>query len=141
MDKRIKRFKRIYNISLISSGILYITALIIISFISEQLDRGGFLEFDFPFYLLIFTLMTAPFAVLLFGAALIIKEIILYKKFKTDRRTKFILLTIAYSLIVLIGIFALAGLVFNIIDIMLIIITALAIACATLIIIAYKKKK
>ncbi|MBQ9922174.1 MAG: hypothetical protein IJO52_08300 [Clostridia bacterium] len=140
MEEKIKKFKRIYNLSLITSGFLYIAALIIISFVSEQLDRGGFFEFDFPFYLLIFTLMTAPFAVLIFGAALIVKEIILYKKFKMKKRSKFILLTIAYSLIILIGIFAFSGLAFNIIDIMLMVITVLAITSAVLMVIAYKKK-
>lgn len=141
MKEKIKKFKHIYNTSLIFSGIVYIASLIIISFISEKLDKGGFFEFDFPFYLLIFTIMTAPFAVLLFGTALIIKEIILYKKFKEEKHTKFILLIIAYSLIVLMGIFALAGLMFNIIDITLMLITALAITSAILIIIAYRKKK
>lgn len=141
MDVKAKKFKRIYNISLISLATLYIAALVVISFISEQLDKGGFFEFNFPFYLLVFTLISAPFALLIVSVSLIVKEFILYKKFKCTARTRFISLTVMYFLMLLISIFSFLGLALGIMDVTLMIIIALTIACAILMIVACKKKK
>ena len=140
MEEKIKKFKRIFNTSLWSSAVLYITVLIIISFLSEKLDKGGFFKFNFPFYLLIYTLMTAPFVISAYGATFLIKEIILYKRYGTPKK-RLVLLALAYSIFVSVGISVFVGLYFSTIDIMIFFIIPLVVCSIILIIFALKNKK
>jgi len=81
-----KKLRRIFNVIMIALIILSIVTVITIAALATAFDNDPFIKIGFFLYLLIFLLYAAPIVMALEAVLIIIKEVLVYKKFKTGKK-------------------------------------------------------
>ena len=81
-----KKLRRVFNVIMLAMLILSILAVITVSAISAALDRGYFIKIGFFAYFIVFLLYAAPITLLLEAVLIIIKEVMVYKKFNVGKK-------------------------------------------------------
>ena len=81
-----KKLRRIFNIIMLTLLILSVTTVITASALAAAFDNDSFIKIGFFLYLLIFLLYAAPIAMALEAVLIIIKEVLVYKKFKNGKK-------------------------------------------------------
>ena len=81
-----KKLRRIFNVIMLALVILSIVTVITIAALATAFDNDPFIKIGFFLYLLIFLLYAAPIAMALEAVLIIIKEVLVYKKFKTGKK-------------------------------------------------------
>ena len=81
-----KKLRRIFNVIMLVLFILSIVTVITIAALATAFDNDPFIKIGFFLYLLIFLLYASPITLLLEAVLIIIKEVLVYKKFKTGKK-------------------------------------------------------
>ena len=81
-----KKLRRIFNVIMLVLLILSILTVITVSALAAAFDNDSFIKIGFFLYLLIFLLYVAPIVLALEAVLIIIKEVLVYKKFKTGKK-------------------------------------------------------
>lgn len=75
----IKDISRRHKKIMLCCCFLYVVILIIAAAVASLIDWGGFIEFGFPMYLLIFAIFSSPVLFTLLNGATFISELVIYK--------------------------------------------------------------
>lgn len=81
-----KKLRRIFNVIMLVLLILSILTVITTSAISAALDSGYFIKIGFFAYFIVFLLYASPITLLLEAVLIIIKEVMVYKKFNVGKK-------------------------------------------------------
>ena len=81
-----KKLRRIFNVIMLVLLILSILTVITVSALAAAFDSNSFIKIGFVLYLLVFLLYAAPIVLTLEAVLIIIKEVLVYKKFNTGKK-------------------------------------------------------
>ena len=81
-----KKLRRIFNVIMLALLILSLVTVLTVSALAAAFDNDSFIKIGFFLYLLIFLLYAAPIAMALEAVLIIIKEVMVYKKFNVGKK-------------------------------------------------------